>query len=195
MSSHHFVKEGQEPALLIMDGASFETVAGLLEWAPLVMVMDNALDQVLTWGIKIDIVFGTTSAESDLKDKLIDQMPVKIFTAEDEPINLVMPLVNAQRQHELSIVTHDRYADRARQIFSPWMASARIVIFTESRKWMYIADGNFQKWFAAGSSLITDHAVDARVENIALSGMKGTVTADGPVRIEAPRPFWIAEVF
>ena len=43
MSSHHFVKEGQEPALLIMDALSLALIEPLLEWAPQVIVCENAL--------------------------------------------------------------------------------------------------------------------------------------------------------
>ena len=56
MSSHHFVKEGQEPALFILDNIPFQYAESLLEWVPLVMVADRALENVLHWGIKIDVV-------------------------------------------------------------------------------------------------------------------------------------------
>ncbi|HYG16495.1 MAG TPA: thiamine diphosphokinase, partial [Bacteroidia bacterium] len=41
MSSHHFVKEKQEPALIIANGeaCSRELLGQLLEWQPTVMVL------------------------------------------------------------------------------------------------------------------------------------------------------------
>jgi thiamine pyrophosphokinase len=60
MSSHHFVKDGQEPALIIANGetCSYELLTSLLEWCPLTVVCDGALDRVLRLEIKPDIVIG-----------------------------------------------------------------------------------------------------------------------------------------
>ncbi len=52
MSSHHFVKEGQEPALFILDNIPFHYAESLLEWVPLVMVADRALGKCVTLGNK-----------------------------------------------------------------------------------------------------------------------------------------------
>ena len=56
MSSHHFVREGQEPALLILDALAFDIAGPLLEWAPLVVVAQSAVDEVMLWNIKMDVV-------------------------------------------------------------------------------------------------------------------------------------------
>ena len=60
MSSHHFVREGQEPALIIANGAACdpERMGQLLEWNPFVLVLDGALHRVLELGIRIDAVLG-----------------------------------------------------------------------------------------------------------------------------------------
>lgn len=60
MSSHHFVRDKQEPALIIANGeeCSNELLNQLLEWNPYVLVLDGALDRVLMKGIKVDAVLG-----------------------------------------------------------------------------------------------------------------------------------------
>ncbi|MCB0735469.1 MAG: thiamine diphosphokinase, partial [Bacteroidetes bacterium] len=60
MSSHHFVRDKQEPALMIANGqsCSMELLGQLLEWNPYVLVLDGALDRVLMNGIKVDAVLG-----------------------------------------------------------------------------------------------------------------------------------------
>jgi thiamine pyrophosphokinase len=60
MSSHHIVKDDQEPALIIANGAacSQELLGQLLEWSPLVIVLDSAIDRVLELGIKVDVLLG-----------------------------------------------------------------------------------------------------------------------------------------
>ena len=60
MSSHHIVKDKQEPALIIANGESCseEKLGQLLEWSPIVIVLDNAIDRVLQLDIKIDVLLG-----------------------------------------------------------------------------------------------------------------------------------------
>src|ERR1700760_4010942 len=80
MSSHHFVKEGQEPALLIVEPLSFEFIGSLLEWAPYVIAMDTVVEDVLSWGIKIDAVVTKDDGDSDfLTSKLSTHGPVDII--------------------------------------------------------------------------------------------------------------------
>ena len=60
MSSHHIVKDDQEPALIIANGASCATelMGQLLEWSPWVIVLDSAIERVLPLNIKVDVVLG-----------------------------------------------------------------------------------------------------------------------------------------
>lgn len=60
MSSHHIVRDDQEPALIIANGAacSSELLGQLLEWSPLVIVLDSAMQRVVELGIKVDVLLG-----------------------------------------------------------------------------------------------------------------------------------------
>lgn len=60
MSSHHIVRDAQEPALILANGASCSTelLNQLLEWSPFIVVLDGALERALNLGIKIDVVLG-----------------------------------------------------------------------------------------------------------------------------------------
>lgn len=55
MSSHHFVKENQEPALLILctEAIPFEKLQEILEWSPTVITTEGCIEKVLGWGIKM----------------------------------------------------------------------------------------------------------------------------------------------
>lgn len=65
MSSHHIVRENQEPALVIANGevCSTELLGQLLEWSPYVVVLDGALPRVLDLNIKIDALLGDFDRE------------------------------------------------------------------------------------------------------------------------------------
>lgn len=88
MSSHHVVRDEQEPALLIDDpfALQLEFVEHLLEWSPTVVVTANALDEVLHWGIKVDVVLAHTSQIESLKPRLKDQQPIDLYAFETKDL-------------------------------------------------------------------------------------------------------------
>lgn len=73
MSSHHFVKEKQEPALIIETLAAFdqEYLGQLLEWNPIILCSERSYPELDSRGIKVDIVFSSSQMtevyQSDLK--------------------------------------------------------------------------------------------------------------------------------
>ena len=86
MSSHHIVKDKQEPALIIANGeaCSYELLSQLLEWSPTVLVLDGAITRVLELGIKVDIVLGDFDSAKNIEELLIDQQPIKIIHTPDQ---------------------------------------------------------------------------------------------------------------
>jgi thiamine pyrophosphokinase len=60
MSSHHLVRDKQEPALIIANGTQCgsELLGQLLEWSPFIVVLDGALERVSHLKIKFDVVLG-----------------------------------------------------------------------------------------------------------------------------------------
>ena len=65
MSSHHIVRDDQEPALIIANGAVCkpELLGQLLEWSPLVVVLDSAMERVMELDVKVDVLLIVTEAE------------------------------------------------------------------------------------------------------------------------------------
>jgi thiamine pyrophosphokinase len=80
MSSHHIVRDDQEPALIIANGAacSEELIGQLLEWSPLVIVLDAAIERVLELGIKVDVLLGDFDRGFNSEYYLEKQYPLKI---------------------------------------------------------------------------------------------------------------------
>lgn len=86
MSSHHIVRENQEPAVIFANGAacSWELTAQVLEWSPYVLVLDGALERVINLGIKIDAVLGDFDSAKQIEDMLANQHPVEIIHTPDQ---------------------------------------------------------------------------------------------------------------
>ena len=80
MSSHHIVRDDQEPALIIANGVacSEELIGQLLEWSPLVIVLDAAIERVLELGIKVDVLLGDFDRGFNSEYYLEKQYPLKI---------------------------------------------------------------------------------------------------------------------
>ena len=59
MSSHHIIREDQEPALLIDESSAItdRDMDELLEWSPTVLVGDGALPELERRGTKVDVWF------------------------------------------------------------------------------------------------------------------------------------------
>src|SRR6187402_2082275 len=91
MSSHHIVRDDQEPALIIANGAacSSELLGQLLEWSPLVIVLDSAIERVIKLGIKVDVLLGDFDRGFDPQEFIQSQHPIEIvYTPDQEKTDL-----------------------------------------------------------------------------------------------------------
>lgn len=81
MSSHHIVREKQEPALLVLgvDNFSEELLGQLLEWSPTVITTPHTAEKLDTFGIKVDWVI--TDGEEG-----VSQSDVKLMPAGDDTL-------------------------------------------------------------------------------------------------------------
>jgi thiamine pyrophosphokinase len=86
MSSHHVIRDEQEPALIIANGesCSFELMGELLEWSPLVVVLDSAIHRVLELNIKVDVLLGDFDRNFDAEKIREQQYPIEIVHTPDQ---------------------------------------------------------------------------------------------------------------
>lgn len=82
MSSHHVVRDLQEPALIIANGeaCSEELLGQLLEWSPFVVVLDGAIHRVLELNIKVDVLLGDFDR---------NEVPLDVIRARQDAIEIV----------------------------------------------------------------------------------------------------------
>ncbi|MFM9987520.1 thiamine diphosphokinase [Flavobacterium sp.] len=161
MSSHHIVRDDQEPALIIANGAacSEELLGQLLEWSPLVIVLDSAIERVLELGIKVDVLLGDFDRGFDpeyYKDK---QFPLEIVYAPDQNktdlekafdylIEKNIPMVNVvwatgkRADHTITNLTN---IVRYRNLL-------KIVIIDDHSK-IFLLPNRFEKWYTANTPI------------------------------------------
>jgi thiamine pyrophosphokinase len=86
MSSHHIIRDDQEPALIIANGeeCSTEILGELLEWSPFVVVLDGAIQKVIDRGIKVDVLLGDFDRNVNLENIQSQQSDIQIVHTPDQ---------------------------------------------------------------------------------------------------------------
>ena len=207
MSSHHFVKEGQEPALIIANGevCSTELIGQLLEWSPFVMVLDGAIYRVLDLKIKVDAVLGDFDRAINIEELMKDQYPVQIIHTPDQnktdlqkgieyliskgyaAVNIIWATGKRSDHHLSNITDIVRYKDQI-----------KIVIFDDYSK-VFCLPKKYEKWYTAGTPIsllpigtakgVTSKGLKYELNNDTLTlgyrtSSSNEVAIDGPVMIE-----------
>ncbi|MFH6957359.1 thiamine diphosphokinase [Flavobacterium aquidurense] len=157
MSSHHIVRDDQEPALIIANGAACnpELLGQLLEWSPLVIVLDSAIERVVDLGIKVDVLLGDFDHGFDPEIYKTSQYPIEIVHTPDQDktdlekafdylIARKIPAVNVvwatgkRADHTITNLTN---IVRYRNLL-------KIVILDDHSK-IFLLPTKFEKWYTA----------------------------------------------
>ena len=161
MSSHHIVRDDQEPALIIANGAacSMELMGQLLEWSPLVIVLDSAIERVIELGIKVDVLLGDFDRGFDAEAYRDLQYPLEIVHTPDQdktdlekafdylierkiPASNVIWATGRRADHTITNITNIvRYRDLL-----------RIVILDDHSK-VFLLPQKFEKWYPANTPI------------------------------------------
>jgi hypothetical protein len=194
MSSHHFVKEGQEPALLIMDPIGLSVVEPLLEWSPLVIAHEESLEEVLLWGIKIDIVLAKNDNSEELRHRLQEQAPIKMlgYDYNSDPLQTVLSFLINQQQAALSILSQhpEKLFDKLR----PFTDVFALTVLSPTKKWTGIGSGSYTKWFPNSAELFLYGDLQLiKKEGLEASKQHYITKADGIVNLTSASPFWVGE--
>lgn len=207
MSSHHIVRDEQEPALLIADPSalSLDHVEQLLEWSPTVLVTEYALDEVLKWGVKIDVVVARVSSIEALKPRLKEQSPVKLLGFESDALLDCAYIFLKDHNYRAVNVLADIYNSAILDLCKEYKDLIDSVIFYNDQKWTYVASGTYRKWVSTGHHMgihpvasntffrsegfYTDWQNEMLLEPIEL-----TAEVTGQVKLETNnRPLWVIE--
>lgn len=187
MSSHHIVREKQEPALLVLSMDTFdeEMLGQLLEWSPTVICTTDTAEKLDASGIKVDWIIGDDEAgdlQSDVK-----LMPLGGDNAASTALKYLVthsyPSVNVITD-ALELKDFLFYADKI-----------NLVIFKEQQK-IYPVNPGFSKWKPAGEFIeILSHPSGLQMSGLeAISNNRYKTTHDGFFTLQFEQAFlFIAE--
>lgn len=205
MSSHHIVKDDQEPALIIANGAacSRELLDQLLEWSPFIVVLDAAIKRVMELGIKVDVLLGDFDRDfqTDVYEDL--QYPLEIIHTPDQhktDLEKAYDFLISRNFKAVNVVwATGKRSDHTLQNISGIVAyrHLKIVLFDDHSK-LFLLPNRFEKWYPKDtviSLMPIGHVAGVHSENLfyALSddaltlgyrsGSSNHVLADGLVKI------------
>jgi len=141
MSSHHIVREKQEPALYIHHLGNFdeEFLGQLLEWSPTLLVAADEYEKAISLGLKVDVVIGAD-------DHLQRQENTKWIFSQTANLQTVVKYLIAEKYPAVNIISKEnRFDDLAE-----FLPEISIVLFTETEK-SYAVKPGFSVWKPAGS--------------------------------------------
>ncbi|TKC04843.1 thiamine pyrophosphokinase [Pedobacter frigoris] len=140
MSSHHIVRERQEPALYIHHLGDFneEYLGQLLEWSPTLIVNAAVYEKIVSLGLKVDAVVTTT-------DEDFFQENIRIIKTEKDELDAVLDFLIGEKYPAVNVID---LKSNLREM-GDYVAAINIVVFTETEKAYAIKPG-FKIWKPKG---------------------------------------------
>jgi thiamine pyrophosphokinase len=161
MSSHHIVRDDQEPALIIANGeaCSQELLGQLLEWSPLIIVLDSAIERVLELGIKVDVLLGDFDRGFDVNYYKEKQYPLEIVYAPNQDktdLEKAFDYLMEKGHKAVNVIwATGKRADHTITNLTNIVAYRnllKIVILDDHSK-VYLLPETFEKWYTANTIL------------------------------------------
>ncbi|RZA01064.1 MAG: thiamine pyrophosphokinase [Sphingobacteriaceae bacterium] len=137
MSSHHIIREKQEPALLVLglDNFDDELLGQLLEWSPTLMVTEIVAEKLNAYGIKVDWII-TDKDDADI------QSDVKVLHMNTESeTTAALKFFTENNYPAVNVVTDELNMNE----YLPFIHKINLVIFYNNQK-IYPVTSGYSKW-------------------------------------------------
>lgn len=144
MSSHHIVRENQEPALLIEDLFLIdeEDLGQLLEWSPTIVIEERTMDLLDARGYKFDIVFTKNAINAS-------QENLKVISYDVAFLKAAIEYLIAHQYKAVNIVSDQLDLG----YYRAYLEQINIVLFSNGFRYYFVTTG-FTKWKAEGERIL-----------------------------------------
>jgi hypothetical protein len=146
MSSHHIVREKQEPALYLHNLGNFdeEYLGQILEWSPTLIVNGAIYEKVISLGLKVDVILNA-------QEGIATQENTKSIYGPGDEYNTVLNYLISEKYPAVNIIDEDKkLADLAF-----YLHKINMVLFSSTEK-SYAIKSGFRVWKPAGSIFLID---------------------------------------
>ncbi|WP_162343477.1 thiamine pyrophosphokinase [Cyclobacterium salsum] len=202
MSSHHFVKEKQEPALLIASqtGWDFQHLQPLLEWVPTILVTEESALKVLSFGIKVDVIVATQKFQKDNPQLGEEQFPVKFITIPTrQSLSASLEYLTQSGHSAVNILPHD---PQNHSQLEPYLKDLDIVFFHNGFRYFPAKQGSIKKWLPACSIQVlgeegqfVEHQSSVNTHLFPINYLTSLEVTEGLQQFSSNRIFWLGTEF
>ncbi|WP_421875016.1 hypothetical protein [Marinoscillum sp.] len=200
MSSHHIVRDEQEPALIVhqLDSFPTDTLHALLEWSPTVVACEPAIDRFTSLGHKLDVVLIGFQNFSFWQEKLSAQQPLKIVTTQNGGFLMTgLTILQRDGHSAVNVITSEDTYPEVVELVMDWIQILDVVVFTPRKRILIVRTETFRKWIPKGTGIKLvclsgecDWRLDARGQEInsKLEELTFTKQEEGDLIIQSNRP-------
>lgn len=193
MSSHHFVKEKQEPALFIFSEESLDLnlLGQLLEWSPYIVVDEHSLYILNHEPIKIDLVIQRDLSDEEIHTWIEHQSDIRTIplNTTEEKLEFVLNLLEKENHSAISFIGLSLESFKKLKRLNLKMD---LINYLPTSKSFFI-EHDFVKWKEKDSIFKIDGDVK-NSKNLILNSGGWKVQEDGLVEIHVTQKTIISEI-
>lgn len=157
MSSHHIIRDNQEPAIwFVGDDFNDEIIHQLLGWSPIVIASESVAELLDTRGIKLDYIL-TNEISREKEQQWEHQFPITLEAGADD-FQIMNVLLERLQQNALYLV--GAKLNQLEDYLSRLDSQLSITIYSNKYKIIPLKKG-FKQWFPAGTKIQFHGSIDA----------------------------------
>jgi len=178
MSSHHIVRENQEPALFIADPylLSENHLHQLLEWSPTVITLSEQYETLKSLGMKVDVLLTDKKTKLDFLEENLVLIP---YTEDFLPT--LFDFLAERKNYAVNLILKDLNLASLKSYFDDF----NINILQGNSKILFVK--HYEKWLPKGHQLslpIQDTAIISFSNTEQIADRTFQVLEDGFVKME-----------
>ncbi len=198
MSSHHIVREEQEPALYIdvVNYSHWHLVEELLEWSPTVIVADTCAELVMSMGVKVDVVI----ANGEVEHLRSYQSHLSLVSmSQGSHLAAMLEFLRTTRHQGLNIICSGENAKGILEQIISSEVQQDVVLYEGLKRSTLVRKGKFIKWVPKGIFEVWSPAEDAihvsvdETEVVLKDGQAFRIDGGGMVLAMSKSPFVFVE--
>jgi len=162
MSSHHIVRDNQEPALIIANGADcgVDLLQQLMEWSPYVLALDGAVHRLLERNIRFDAWLGDFDSGAGVDEMALSKMgDIQRIWAEDQDktdLEKGIEFLISKGHVAANIIwgTGRRADHTINNMATLWRYHDQVTLsLLDDHSRVYPLNRQFKKWYPAGTAI------------------------------------------
>lgn len=192
MSSHHFVRKGQEPALFL-DHSSPEDhpyFTQLLEWNPVIISSEKSMPALLGSRIHVDHLL-CQKVQLDVWNEIREHRPgLQLHLLDGKALtSVISEIVKDDACRHIQVLTDD---GSGLQKWSDIAVAMGVTVFNTQKCWKYFPAGQHFYWVPERTKIYIASPNQVLIQGVPVKSQVLT-GEEGRIKMESEQPFWVGE--